>query len=304
MNNRESEDWLQTQPKRLTASGAMKIRLAITSVFFALLLFGAGATDASPISLGNAAQFAALSLDGLLQNASGTITGPAGVASSGFSWTGNSSFTSALYVNTGSTITLNGATPSSINQNAATNAFLSQAITDARNASAQASAATPTQTFPTNPGTITQTAVGNYVYNIGTMLNNQVLTVSAPAGSTVIVNLDTIAAILPDSALTLNIAGGLTANNVIWNISKATFLNQAGNKQVTGILLAPLATVAISGGATVTGQVIAMAVTTNGGGTIIFSGPVVPEPSTLSLVAIGAAALLGHRFLRRRKSPG
>jgi hypothetical protein len=109
--------------------------------------------------------------------------------------------------------------------------------------------------------------------------------------------------------VTLNIAGGLTANDVIWNIQNATTLNQGGGKNVTGILLAPTSTVTINGGATFTGQVIAMAVTTTGSGIIIGTGlgPIVlvPEPSSLSIVAIGAAAaLLGHRFLRRRKSPG
>jgi hypothetical protein len=283
----------------------MKIKLAITSVFVALLLFGAGTIDASPISLGNASGFAALSLNGNVQNSNGTISGPVGVAAPGFSYTGNSSFTSGLYVNTDSTITLNGAAPSSVNQNASTNSYLSQAITDANSAAAQASASTPTSTFTTNPGTITQTAVGNYVYNIGGNFGNGTLTVSAPAGSTVIVN---IASIPTNSQVTLNIAGGLTANNVIWNIQNATTLNQGGGHNVTGILLAPTSTVTINGGATFTGQVIAMAVTTTGSGLIIGTGlgPIVlvPEPSSLSIVAIGAAALLGHRFLRRRKSPG
>jgi hypothetical protein len=282
----------------------MKIKLAITSVVVALLLFGAGTIDASPISLGNASGFAALSLSGnVLSN--GTISGPAGVAAAGFSFSATTAgFTSGLYVNTGSTIVSSGGA-TSVNQNASTNSYLSQAITNANSAAAQASASTPTSTFTTNPGTVTQTAPGNYVYNIGSLANNDVLTVSAPAGSTVIVNIGSIA---PGSAVALNIAGGLTPNDVIWNIQSATSLNQGGGKNVTGILLAPTSTVTIAGGATVTGQVIAMAITTTGSGIIVGTGlrPIVlvPEPSSLSIVAIGAAALLGHRFLRRRKSPG
>ena len=288
-------------------NGAMKIKLAITSVVVALLWFGAGTIDASPISLGNASGFAALSLSGNV-TLNGTVTGPVGVAAPGFSFSApGTGFTSALYVNTGSTIVSSG-TASSVNQNAATNSYLSQAITDANNAAAQASASTPTSIFTSPPAgnTITQSAVGNYVYNLtGFNFGSGTLTVNAPAGSTVIVNIATISS---NSQVTLNIGGGLTANDVIWNIQSPTFLNQGGGKNVTGILLAPTSTVTVNGGATMTGQVIAQAITETGSGVIIGTGlapiVIVPEPASLSIVAIGAAALLGHRFFRRRKSPG
>jgi hypothetical protein len=272
----------------------------------ALLFVGLCPIHGSPVSLGNASQFAALALNGNVANASGTITGPVGVASSGFSYSGNSTFKSNLYVNTGDTITLGGAAPSNTFQNAATNTFLSQAITNANNASSTAAAQTPTQNLGNINGNVTvpQTAVGNYVYTVGTVNNNSTLTVSAPAGSTVIVNIT--GGIIPagNAAVTLNIAGGLTPNDVIWNVLTPSTINQGGGKNITGILLAPTSTVTINGGATVTGQVIAMSVTTTGSGLITFAGPVVPEPSTLSVVAIGSAVLLGHRFLWKRRTFG
>jgi len=66
---------------------SINLKLAITSVFVALLLFAVSAIDASPVSLGNASRFAALALDGnVAMSGNPSITGPVGVASSGFSF--------------------------------------------------------------------------------------------------------------------------------------------------------------------------------------------------------------------------
>jgi hypothetical protein len=171
---------------------SINLKLAITSVFVVLLLFAVSAIDASPVSLGNASRFAALTLDGNVAISDNpSITGPLGVASSGFSFTGDSNFKSDLYVNTDSTINLNGATPSNIFQNASTNSFLSEAITDANNASAAATAKGP----GTNLGNIssnqnlTNAAVGNHVYTVGNISSGITINISAPAGSTMIVNI-------------------------------------------------------------------------------------------------------------------
>jgi choice-of-anchor A domain-containing protein len=142
--------------------------------------------------------------------------------------------------------------------------------------------------------------VGNYVYTIGTVAANTTINISAPAGSTVILNITG----LVGNNVNFNIAGGLTANDVLYNVTSSSAINQHVNTTITGILLAPTSTVTINAGATLTGQVIAQAITTTGSGNITFTGPVIPEPSSLSVVAIGAAALIGRRFLRRRKSSG
>jgi hypothetical protein len=291
----------------------MKIRpLYFMLVFTVVLFIGLSRTQASPVSLGNASRFAALALDGTasttggvtINSGSATITGPVGVASSGSSFTGQSGFTSDLYVNTGSTITLNGATPSSVNQNASTDSFLSQAITDANNASAAATAKGPGTNLGniTSNQTLTNAAVGNYVYTIGNISAGTTINISAPAGSTVIVNITgTIG-----QNLDLNIAGGLTANDVVYNVTMPDQILDvsAGGTSITGILLAPTSTVTLGGHALVTGQVIAKSIVVGGTSDIIFSGPVTPEPSSLSVVAIGTVALLGCRFFRRWKSSG
>jgi hypothetical protein len=284
---------------------SINIKLAITSVLVALLLFAVSEIDASPVSLGNASRFAALALNGnVTMGGNPSITGPVGVASSGFSFTGDSNFKSDLYVNTGSTINLNGATPSNIFQNASTNSLLSQAITDANNASAAATAKGP----GTNLGDIssnqnlTNVAVGNYVYTVGNISSGITINISAPAGSTVIVNITGTVG----GNINLNIAGGLNANDVLYNVTGPDAINEnlAGGTSITGILLAPNSSVSLAGNAVVTGQVIARDISLSGNADIIFSGPVTPEPSTFSVVAIGTAALLGHRFFRRWKPPG
>jgi hypothetical protein len=283
-----------------------RFKVAFSLIFIGLLLFGVSAIDASPVSLGNAARFAALSLNGNVNNSNGTITGPVGVAASGFSYSGDSSFTSDLYVNTGSTITLGGATPSNVFQSASTNTLLSQAVTDANNASAAATAQGPGTNLGNINGTnnLTNTAVGNYVYTVGTVANNTTINISAPPGSTVIVNITGTVGM----NVNFNIAGGLLPNDVLYNVTGPDAFNQGGGTDITGILLAPNSTVTVNGGAIVTGQVIAKAVTTTGSGDIIFnnqaSTPPTPEPPSLGMVAIATAALLGHRFLWRRKSPG
>jgi hypothetical protein len=290
----------------------MKIKLAITSAFVALLLFGASAIDASPVSLGNASRFAALALNGNVAMSGGsTITGPVGVASaSGFSFSqsGGNTFTSDAYIHTGSTIS--GVTsPPAANifgpNDPATDTLLNNAITDANNASSQASAMTATANLDniTSNTTRTENAVGNYVYTVGSISNGVTLTISAPPGSTVIVNIT--GSVGPQ--LNLNIAGGLTASDVLYNIpvTNPNTINLGGSNSITGILLAPTSRVTLGGGSvSVTGQVIAASVSLSGGADLISTAPVVPEPSSLSLVAIGGVAALGHRFIRRRKSPG
>jgi hypothetical protein len=233
---------------------------------------------------------------------SSVITGPVGIASSGFTFTADNSFKSDLYVNTGSNFNLNGATPSNIFQSPATNSFLSQAITDANNASAAATAKGPGTNLGNISGTdnLTNAAVGNYVYTVGTVANSTTVNISAPAGSTVIVNITGAVG----SNIDFNIGGGLTPNDVIYNVTGPDAFNQGGGTAITGILLAPNTTVSLSGSAVVKGQVIARGITLSGTSDIVFSGPVTPEPSTLSVVAIGTAALLGHHFFRRWKPPG
>ena len=287
----------------------MKIRLAITTVFAAFLLFGVSAIDASPVNLGAASQFAALATTGpIITNGGGSnrISGVVGIAGTGQQFTGNATFNNTSYIHTDSTF--NGNTLGPGGQvigpgNAQADALLASAVSDAKTAATNAAAMTPTQTFTTNPGTITTpSAPGTYVYNITDL--NGTITVTTPAGATgimVIVNVTNSST----GTVTLNIGGSLTPEDVLWNVQSVSggALNIANNS--AGIILAPSATIVMNS-RSVTGQVIAASLSMTGGNSssIISTAPVIPETSSLSIVAIGAAALLGHRFLGRRKSPG
>ena len=288
----------------------MKIRLAITTVFAAFLLFGVSAIDASPVNLGAASQFAALATTGsIITNGGGSnrISGVVGIAGTGQQFTGNATFNNTSYIHTDSTF--NGNTLGPGGQvigpgNAQADALLASAVSDANTAATNARAMTPNGgTFLTNPGTITTpSAPGTYVYNITDL--SGAITITTPAGATgimVIVNVTNSST----GTVTLNIGGSLTPEDVLWNVQSVSggALNIANNS--AGIILAPSATIVMNS-RSVTGQVIAASLSMTGGNSssIISTAPVIPETSSLSIVAIATAALLGHRFLRRRKSPG
>jgi len=142
-----------------------------------------------------------------------------------------------------------------------------------------------------------QTMQGNYVYNVGNVTGP--LAVSVPAGSMVIVN---ITGTLPSSLVFT--APGLNPSDVVWNYLGPTTSISGGSYSLQGILLAPNTNINITSG-TLTGMMVVNALTMNG--TMTFAGPgfpEIPEPSSLSIVAIGTVALLGYRFIRRRKDPG
>jgi choice-of-anchor A domain-containing protein len=286
----------------------MRIRLAITTVFVAFLLFGVSAIDASPVNLGAASQFAALATTGMIiTNGGGSnrISGVVGIAGIGQAFTGNATFNNTSYIHTGSVFTGNTLGPGGQvigPGNAQADALLASAVSDANTAATNARAMTPNGgTFLTNPGTITTpSAPGTYVYNITDL--SGAITITTPAGATgimVIVNVTTSTS----GSVTLNIGGSLTPEDVLWNVQSGGSLNIAGDS--AGIILAPAATIVMNS-RSVTGQVIAASLSMTGGNSssIISTAPVIPETSSLSIVAIATAALLGHRFLRRRKSPG
>jgi choice-of-anchor A domain-containing protein len=286
----------------------MKIRLAITTVFVAFLLFGVSAIDASPVNLGAASQFAVLATTGTLTTSGGgsnRITGPVGIAGSGQAFAGNTTFNNTAYIHTGSTF---GVSLGSGGQvigpgNAQADALLASAVSDANTASTNALSMQPTPNQPDVAAGATVTLNGNtpgqtsYVYTIANVGMNATITINAPLGNTVIVNITGSV-----TSVTFLATGGIRPQDILYNVTSPADINIAQNS--AGIILAPAATVAINS-RNLTGQVIAASITLTGGSSsIISTAPVIPEPSSLSIVAIATAAVLGHRFLRRRKSPG
>jgi hypothetical protein len=184
-----------------------------------------------------------------------------------------------------------------------TNQNLSQANTDAVNASTTFAALAPTLTVSGNQitGTLTLNGTaGINVLNISLLNlgNHEILTLNSIAGSQWIIN---------DSGnFTLNsgrisLTGGVVNNDVVFNVTATgNAISASGGLNnesiVNGILLAPSSGIAFAPGL-VNGEVIA------GGSTVHFvsGASVIPEPSIFALLALGAAGML---TLRRRCKSG
>lgn len=126
------------------------------------------------------------------------------------------------------------------------------------------------------------------------------LTINAPAGSTVVVNVTGPVSSMTSMGIFLN---GVDKQHVLYNFHDATnlTLNQIG---VMGTILAPLADVNFAGGA-IDGTIIANNLTGPGESHLfLFQGDLpllpVPEPATVALGAMGLVALAVVRI--RRKS--
>ncbi|WP_337176002.1 choice-of-anchor A family protein [Paludisphaera sp.] len=134
--------------------------------------------------------------------------------------------------------------------------------------------------------------------------------VAGQSGSTVIVN------VLGDSAsfsnMQVQLAGGITASNVLWNFVDATSLKLA-NVGWAGTILAPHAAVAFDNGQ-LSGALIAAALKGTGtidigaGGASLFAGDArafapaspTPEPAGIVMLGVAAAAGLAASVARRR----
>jgi len=143
--------------------------------------------------------------------------------------------------------------------------FLNSAWADATSLASSLAAQPATQSLGaiTKNTTITETAVGNYVFNVTNIsLNHPAnLTISAPAGSTVVLNIS--------GSIVLNggtdggrilITGGLTNDDVVYNLTgTGSVVHTAGGGNgavIQGLILAPNGTVQIDPGE-VDGEIIA-----------------------------------------------
>src|SRR3954451_22485804 len=167
---------------------------------------------------------------------------------------------------------------------------LNQAWADAVNASAMLASLTPTSNLGniTSGGTITESVVGHYVLNISNIsLNQTSLTLSAPVGSTFVLNIS--------GNITLNggsqgngllLGGGLTSADVVYNLtglnSKLTTSGGGNAQQINGIILATGsgASVNLHPGQ-INGEIITQYLTTSSGA-LVFSP--VPEVTPSSVI--------------------
>lgn len=170
----------------------------------------------------------------------------------------------------------------------------------------------PTQTLGNinSAMNITEATVGHYVLSISSInLNQSALTLSAPAGSTFVLNIS--------GNITLNggsqgngllLGGGLTSNDVVYNLTGANSnltTSGGGNaQQINGIVLATGtgASVNLHPGQ-INGEVIATTFTTSSGA-LVFS--TVPEvtPSSVIFGFLGLlVAFSSRRMLSKRMTP-
>jgi hypothetical protein len=188
---------------------------------------------------------------------------------------------------------------------------LNAAWTDATNASAMLASLTPTQVLGNiNSGmTITENTVGHYVLSISNInLNQSFLTLSAPVGSTFVLNISGNITLNGGSQGGLALAGGLTATDVVYNLiganSNLTTSGGGNAQQINGIVLATGsgASVNLHPGQ-INGEVIATTFTTSSGALVFGTVPEV-TPSSVIFGFLGLiVAVSSRRVLSRRMQP-
>jgi hypothetical protein len=255
---------------------------------------------ASVVDLGHAAGFSVLTYNSSNVSDSAFNGGPIGVVNGNWTQSGGGETDlqqpTTVYLSPG--FTNNGP---SVETTVFNSALLNSAWTDAVNASAMLASLAPTQTFGaiTNAMTISESVKGNYVFDISSInLNQSALTLSAPAGSTFVLDIS--------GNITLNggsqgngilLAGGLKSSDVFINLTGAdsslTTTGGGNAQQIFGTVLATgiNASVNLHPGQ-INGEVIARTLTTSSGALVA-----VPEvaPSPLILGFIGFVVAFGSR---------
>ncbi len=181
---------------------------------------------------------------------------------------GSSQVVGNAYDYTGAPITTGGSSSGgAIVQGASTNAMLNTAASDAAAASTRYAAlpATLGPTSLTTGQTITG-ILGQNVLNL-TSVNlgsSKTVTLNAPIGATFVINVSGTFDI--GSSSQVRLTGGVTAADILWNVSGVGTVTLSGSSEFNGILLAPQRTVVLSGASNWTGAVLC------GGGLLDLNG--------------------------------
>lgn len=249
-------------------------------------------------TLGSAQNFGLLSVaSGINQSGSGsgpnlnTVQGDIGVAAplSLFNASGtlNDAGNIDLQTTSKSQISATGVT-GKVSQNVATNALLLNAVASADATSVWASALglTPNASYGLllNSTTISEKTAGQYVIDLAgiNLSNGGTLTLSAPTGSTFILDVGNplSGGNFNLSSASIVLTGGLSANDVLFNVLGSGSVNVANNSTVDGVILALSRSVNMAGGL-VDGSVIAATANLSNGASILApSIKVVPEANT------------------------
>jgi hypothetical protein len=296
---------------------AYRISAYFVAVLLAVCLLPASAkagfiTD----TLGSAgpSNFAILTLSGgsdIALNGPGQSHGNVGISSGTLSLNGSAGpeVNGNVFLATGANISGN---PSQVTGSVFTNQNLSQANTDARNASTTFASLTPTQNVP--GGSINGTATingssGINVIDIASLNlgNGQTLTLNGPAGAQFVID-DSGNFVLNSGKIVLT--GGIGVTDVVFNIeASGNAISTSGGLNnesvINGIVLAPNSGVAMAPGL-INGELIAGGSTIHivSGGSVNSVPAVVPAPligrGLPVLLAVGGM-LFGARLWERSK---
>lgn len=285
---------------RLTRT-AQAIALCVASV---LLFMAPTRTAAQTLSLGQAANYGVFELsgsNGSLSASGDSIYGNVALDNT----TNNNKDTFSGATVTGS-VALGGRsvqysisgghvpTPSIVN--------LSAANASAISASATAAGFTPEKTY----GTIASatTISGNSAFNVfnlsGINLSGANLTIHGTASETFVFN---VSGSLVMSGASIVLTGGVTANNVIFNVLGSGGTRLSGST-LNGTILDVGSAISLSG-ATINGAVLSEKQISISGGTInvdpfaAADPPTAPEPATIAMACLGCLAILGRTALCR-----
>ena len=260
-------------------------------------------------SLGTAQDFSLLSLTGgVSQSGTSSVQGTIGVAAplSGYTGSGSIHDPGGFDILTTSTFQSSATgTSGPVDQNAQTDTLLLGAKAAASSTSTLASTAglVPTASYGLlqNSTAISETNKGDYVFDLSgiNLGGGSTLTLSAPAGSTFVLN---VGSLLLGGAFNLSSAqiiltGGLTADDVLWNVLGSGSVNLASST-VNGIVLALNRSVNVTGGE-VNGELVGGSISLSGGH-VNGPPPVVPEANTVVVLIPVIGAILfsaSRRFL-------
>ena len=273
--------------------------------------------NASVVDLGQAGQFTLLALGGSIQDSGPTgpdadpysVSGPIGVASAGnnFQTSGSRTYDGPIFLHSGSTFNSSAAGAPQPQSSAAIDNMLAQAKSDAFAASSFASSLAATATYGTINSTtsITQNAVGNYVFKITAISfsGGRELTLSAPAGSTFLLNITSGLTLSPGSII---LAGGLTPDNVLINYTGSSHISLSGGgngSRIYSAILAPDAHVQITPGF-IAGSIIADSIQLSSGANVVPVPEVAPSSVIFGflglIVAVSSRRALAARVLAVR----
>jgi hypothetical protein len=259
---------------------------SIFAAVVALLFLAAGPSQASPIDLGTAGNFAILAASGISATDGTTVVGDIGVspigstAITGFGLIMDSSGTfSTTPMVTGKVYAADYASP--------TPTYLNTAIGDMVTAYNDA-AGRPSGVNELGAGSIGGMTLGPNVYKWGSGLSIPTnVTLSGGANDVWIFQIAGTLGISPGTQVILD--GGVQVQNIFWQVAGQTTLGTTS--KFKGIILGQTAIV-MDTGATLDGRALAQTAVTLDSVSVV---SIIPEPGTVGLLTLGGLLIRGRR---------